>query len=92
VDLGLAGGSDGRDVIRRLRQERPGMPAVVVTGYNPLAPKADLRGLGGPTLRLGKPIECDALLEHLASVLDGSAALATPRRRLSDTQPMQAAA
>ena len=67
------------------------MPAIVVTGYDPCAPEADLRGLGGPTVRLRKPFECDALLEHLAAVLDGSAERATPRRRASDT-PAKAAA
>src|SRR5215203_830226 len=55
VDLRLAGGRDGRDVLRSLRERRPGMPAVVTTGFDPQAPEADLRGLGGPTLRLGKP-------------------------------------
>jgi CheY-like chemotaxis protein len=92
VNLRLASGRDGRDLIRRLREERPGMPAVVVTGYNPRAPQADLRGLGGPTIRLGKPIESDALLDQLAGLLDRSALLTPPRRRLSDLQPAQEAA
>jgi DNA-binding response OmpR family regulator len=61
------------------------MPALVVTGYDPLMPEADLRGLGGPTLRLRKPFDCDELLERLADVLRGPAA-ATPRRRASDVQ------
>lgn len=84
VDLRLADGLDGRQVIRRLREERPSMPVVVTTGYDPLAPEADLRGLGGPTIRLGKPFDCDALVEHLADVLDRSTMLAAPRRRSSD--------
>jgi len=93
ADLRLAGGLDGRDLIRRLREERPGMPAVVVTGFNPLAPQADLRGLGGPTVRLGKPIESDALLEQLAGVIYGSVSSAAPRRlRMSDAQPAREAA
>ena len=70
MDLRLAGGLDGRDLIRRLREEHPGMPAVVVTGFNPRAPQADLRGLGGPTVRLGKPVESDALLKQLSGVID----------------------
>jgi DNA-binding response OmpR family regulator len=85
VDLRLARGLDGRDVLRRLRERRPAMPALVVTGYDPLMPEADLRGLGGPTLRLRKPFDCDELLERLADVLRGPAA-ATPRRRASDVQ------
>ena len=92
MDLRLAGGLDGRDLIRRLREEHPGMPAVVVTGFNPRAPQADLRGLGGPTVRLGKPVESDALLKQLSGVIDGSNSTTAPRRRLSDTQPAQKAA
>jgi len=92
VGLRLAESSDGRDLIRRLREEHPGIPTVVVTGYNPLAPQADLRGLGGPTVRLGKPIESDALLEQLARVLNRSASQPAPRRRASDTLPAQNAA
>jgi len=84
VDLRLAGGLDGRDVLRRLRARRPGLPAVVTTGFDPQAPEADLRGLGGPTLRLGKPFDGDALLERLAGVVHGPATPATPRRRASD--------
>jgi DNA-binding response OmpR family regulator len=91
IDLRLADSLDGRQVLRRLRQEYPSMPVVVVTGFHPEAPQADLRGLGGPTVRLCKPFDCDDLLAHLAGVLDGSAALTTPRRRASDVPAMAAA-
>ena len=84
VDLRLTDGLDGRQVVRRLREEHPSMPVVVVTGFHPEAPEADLRGLGGPTIRLCKPFDCDDLVAHLAGALDGPAILATPRRRASD--------
>jgi DNA-binding response OmpR family regulator len=84
VDLRLAYGLDGRDVLRRLRARHPGMPAVVTTGFDPQAPEADLRGLGGPTARLGKPFDPDALLERLAGVLGAPATRTAPRRRASD--------
>ena len=58
--------------------------AVVVTGFHPEAPQADLRGLGGPTLRLCKPFDGDAFLERLAGMVHGSATPAAPRRRASD--------
>ena len=90
VDLRLADGLDGRQVVRRLREGRPSMPVVVVTGFDPQAPEADLRGLGGPTVRLGKPFDCDEFLEHLADVLDGPAPLVTPRRRASDVLALAA--
>lgn len=84
VGLRLGGGLDGRDVVRRLRERHPAMPVVVVTGFGPRAPEADLRGLGGPTARLRKPFDCDELLERLASMLVGPPAPTAPRRRASD--------
>ena len=81
IGLRLAGGLDGREVLRRLRERRPGMPVVVVTGFEPRAPEADLRGLGGPIVRLGKPFDCEELLQRLADVLGASPAPAAPCRR-----------
>src|SRR4051812_27408706 len=65
VNLNLPDGVTGREVVCRLRAQRPGLPVVVVTGYSPLAPQADLRGLGGPTVRLQKPIQPERLLQRL---------------------------
>ncbi len=87
VDLRLADGLDGREVVGRLREGRPSLPVVVVTGFDPRAPEADLRGLGGPTVRLGKPFDCDEFLGHLADLLGGPAVpAAPPRRRASDAR------
>jgi DNA-binding response OmpR family regulator len=69
VNLGLPGGMEGREVIRRLRAVRPGLPVVVVTGYHPLAQQADLRGTGGPTARLHKPVEPQDLLRRLRAAI-----------------------
>ena len=66
LNLKVDGRLDGRDVIRRLRAARPSLPVVVVTGFPPGAPQADLRGLGGPTLRLPKPFDCLYLTAWLA--------------------------
>jgi DNA-binding response OmpR family regulator len=84
VNLRLADGLDGRDIIRALRRRRQDLPVVVITGYDPQAPQADLRGLGGPTVRLGKPFDCDELLERLARLLARPSPLRAPRRRGSD--------
>lgn len=85
VDLRLTDGLDGRTIILRLRERQPAIPVVVVTGYDSRAPQADLRGLGGPTVRLGKPLACDAFLGHMADMLDGRAVqVAAQRRRKSD--------
>ena len=85
VGLRCADGLDGRHVVRHLRERRPSVPVVVVTGFDPRAPEADLRGLGGPTVRLQKPFDCDELVDRLAGMLDGRAVPARPpRRRASD--------
>jgi DNA-binding response OmpR family regulator len=84
VGLRCADGLDGRQVVGHLREQRPSVPVVVVTGFDPRAPEADLRGLGGPTVRLQKPFDCDELVERLADMLNGTSAAATPRRRASD--------
>lgn len=69
MNLRLDGGLDGRDVIRRLRARLPALPVVVVTGHPLDAPEADLRGLGGPTLRLSKPVDTVHLVGWLAAAL-----------------------
>ena len=85
VNLGLGDGLDGRDVIRRLRASRPGLPVAVVTGYAPDAPQADLRGLGGPTARLAKPVDGAALTAWLSAALGPAPPGAGPvLRRRSD--------
>jgi DNA-binding response OmpR family regulator len=90
VGLRLAAGLDGREVVGRLRERNPSMPVLVVTGFDPRAPEADLRGLGGPIVRLGKPFDCDELLARLADLLGGGpaapAAPMPPRRRASDAR------
>jgi DNA-binding response OmpR family regulator len=70
VNLGLPFGMSGQDVVRGLRDLRPGLPVVVVTGHRPAWPEADLRGLGGPTARAIKPLAPDGLLRRLMEVLD----------------------
>ncbi len=72
VSLQLRGAMGGREVVQRLRQQFPGLPVVAVTGLPPPAPQADLRGLGGPTVRLVKPIEAGRLLQCLADVIAAS--------------------
>ena len=91
VDLRLGDGVDGRAVLRRLRERHPALPVVAVTGFEPQAPEADLRGLGGPIARVGKPFDRDEFLACLAGVLDAQEAAAAvrtgaagPRRRASD--------
>jgi CheY-like chemotaxis protein len=76
LDLHFPGGMDGREVIRHLRARLPGLPIVVVTGYDPLAPQADLRGLGGPIVRLEKPLQPERLLQRLADAITSTRAVA----------------
>ncbi|WP_165982848.1 DNA-binding transcriptional response regulator [Dankookia rubra] len=69
VNLNLPDRVTAREVIGRLRAQRPGLPIVVVTGYSPLASQADLRGLGGPTVRLQQPIDPERLLQRLKETM-----------------------
>jgi DNA-binding response OmpR family regulator len=68
VNLNLGSAPDGKEVVRALRARWASLPVIVVTGYMPDIPEADLRGLGGPTVRLHKPIDMDKLGSHLASL------------------------
>jgi CheY-like chemotaxis protein len=76
VNLNLPGGIPGHEVVRRLRVPHPRLPVVVVTGYAPLAPQADLRGLGGPTARLQKPVEVQLLLQRLHEAMASNSGVA----------------
>ncbi len=71
VDLRLADGLDGREVVRRLRGRRPGLPVVVVTGSAPPGGAEALRRGGGghgPLVLLHKPLDFAALGEAVRRV------------------------
>jgi CheY-like chemotaxis protein len=70
LELRLDSGLTGRRIIRALRQQRPGMPVVVYTGYDHDAPQANLRGLGGPTERLTKMGSYHELATAVWEVID----------------------
>jgi CheY-like chemotaxis protein len=71
VDLQLhPTGADGRDIIRRLRQDRPGLPVLALTVHAPTAPEADLHGLGGPTHREQRPHDADRVLHWLLDIYE----------------------
>lgn len=72
ADIQLFGQMDGKAVIRSLRSNHPILPAVVVTGFDGEAPEANLRGLGGPTIRLSKPFSPDDLVASLTDVLSST--------------------
>jgi CheY-like chemotaxis protein len=76
IDLHLIEGMQGGTLITRLRELWPGLPVVVVTGYSPRDPAADLRGLGGPTARLHKPLQTDRLLQRLQDAIQSSTGVA----------------
>jgi DNA-binding response OmpR family regulator len=69
VNLRLNGELLGQGIIRSLRRLRPGLPIVVVTGYDSDAPQADLRGLGWPTVRLQKPQHGEHLVGAVRDVM-----------------------
>lgn len=58
----------GKDLIRRLRDDRPGLPVVVVTGY--MAADMETSGLDGPeTVVLTKPLDPEALIVTMNGLL-----------------------
>ncbi len=71
TDLRLNPRMDGRMLIQALRASRPGLPALVVSAHAPIDGFGDLRGLGGPTARVGKPIDTPLMLRRLAHVISG---------------------
>jgi DNA-binding response OmpR family regulator len=88
VDLRLRDCLAGRSVIRSLRERVPHLPVVVVTGFNWSSPEADLRGLGGPTDRLQKPVAPGELSRAVWTVIDRrrTGVPPFPHRRREDLQ------
>jgi two-component system response regulator PilR (NtrC family) len=68
VDLIMPGGS-GYDVVRRVREVRPGLPAVLVSGFADRELPPDLPA-GGPTVVLPKPFRLEQLATTVAAVLN----------------------
>jgi DNA-binding response OmpR family regulator len=87
VNLRLHGELAGQRVIRQLRSCLPGLPVVVITGFSADDPIADLRGLCGPTARLGKPEGYAVLASTVRTVMEraGTKESDAPRRRATDT-------
>jgi DNA-binding response OmpR family regulator len=86
VNLRLDGALAGQRVIRQLRSRFPRLPVVVISGFGADAPEADLRGLGGPTARLGKPEGYSDLASTVRAIMDRAKteAVDAPRRRMTD--------
>ena len=86
VNLWLHGELAGQQVIRELRSRFPRLPVVVISGFSFDSPEANLRGLGGPTVRLGKPEGYSAMASTVRAIMDRARAgdADIPRRRLTD--------
>lgn len=86
VDLRLQERLEGQNVIRYLRERIPRLPVVVVTGYGAISSETDLRGLGGPTRRLHKPVAPPELSRAVWDVIDEAQTGVAPswRRRAAD--------
>jgi DNA-binding response OmpR family regulator len=88
VSLRLHGELAGQRLIRQLRSRFPGLPVVVITGFSADDPLADLRGLGGPTARLGKPEGYAVLASTVRAVMGrtGTQGTDAARRRATDAR------
>lgn len=60
---------DGKELIARLRAERPGLPVVVMTGFPPPDGTASLQAGRGPLRLLTKPIGIASLIAAIRSVI-----------------------
>ena len=78
VNIRLGDEIAGQKVIQALRRQTPNLPVVVLTGYDGQAPQADLRGLGGPTIRLRKPAAYGDLAAAVWAVINRAAGAAQP--------------
>jgi CheY-like chemotaxis protein len=66
TDIVMPGGLTGWDLVDRLREERPGLKVVLVSGYNP-----DKSGKKRPhSLVLPKPFSLESLIETVRNSLD----------------------
>jgi DNA-binding response OmpR family regulator len=88
VELWLNGSLAGKRVIRALREMRPDLPIVVITGFAGEAPQADLRGLGGPIARLEKPFGYAELPDVARAVMDRAARELPALDRRNTRQPI----
>lgn len=86
VSLLLDGKLIGKSTIRDLRSRIPNLPIVVMTAYEATAPEADLRGLGGPTVRFHKPASFNSLATAVWEVIEAGRQKPGPypKRRQSD--------
>ncbi len=71
VDFRLAGGDDGLRAVAALREQQPGLPAVLVTADTSAALQAQAAALGVPVLR--KPVTDVALAQAANMVLSVAA-------------------
>lgn len=76
-DLSMPG-MDGIALIREAQGRRPGLPAILLTGF---ATEAAGLALGGTFTLLRKPIEGTALAERVAVLIEGAARSATSHSR-----------
>ena len=61
----------GNELVRRLREERPGLPVVVMTGYAPPGGVGALQSGYGPMVLLNKPLDPEELIENVRLLTGG---------------------
>ena len=55
----------GNELVRKLREGRPGLPVVVMTGYAPPGGVGALQSGHGPMVLLNKPLDPEELLDNV---------------------------
>ncbi|HWQ93165.1 MAG TPA: ATP-binding protein, partial [Clostridia bacterium] len=72
TDMVLPDGKNGRELVSELREQKPGLHAIFISGYNLGVPQDVLRETGAVTRFLQKPCPCSALLRTVRECLDGA--------------------
>ncbi len=61
----------GNELVRKLREGRPGLPVIVMTGYAPPGGVGALQSGYGPMVLLNKPLDPEELLENVRVLTSG---------------------
>jgi len=78
TDLAMPGGMDGLELVREARRRRPGLPAVLITGYAGDAGQLALREAAGagPFALVRKPASAEMVEAEIATLLRAGARVA----------------
>ena len=72
TDIGLPGRTDGRELARRIRLNRPRLPVLFISGHDVTTPPGAREAGESPVVYLPKPFEMTRLARKVREVLDAA--------------------